>query len=232
MSFSWRRARRTADARPGVSSSGASRGPSPTVPRVAGSNWRRALEQLVGVVVREGSRSLRRSSRRRPGDRSASLPEWAAPGSAPPARAPLPPAAPPRRIHLATDYTGPLELDYAPRADGRPDPGEVVWTWVPFDEGDGRGKDRPVLVVGRDGDALLGLMLTSKDHDRDASDEARHGRHWVDVGVGGWDRQGRPSEVRIDRVLRIDPDDVRREGAVLGRDRFDQVAVEVRRLRG
>ncbi|NIH66192.1 type II toxin-antitoxin system PemK/MazF family toxin [Modestobacter marinus] len=201
---------------------------------MAGSNWRRALERLVGVVVQEGGRSLRRGNRRvrRPGAQSPPLPEWATPGSAPPARAPLPPAAPPRRIHLATDYTGPLELDYAPRADDRPDPGEVVWTWVPFDEGDGRGKDRPVLVVGRDGDALLGLMMTSKDHDRDAADEARHGRHWVDVGTGGWDRQGRPSEVRIDRVLRIDPSDVRREGAALGRRQFDQVAVEVRRLRG
>jgi hypothetical protein len=27
---------------------------------------------------------------------------------------------------------------------------------------DGRGKDRPVLIVGRRGEALLGLMLTSK----------------------------------------------------------------------
>ena len=74
-----------------------------------------------------------------------------------------------------------------PRADGRPDPGEVVWAWVPYDENDGRGKDRPVLVIGRRGDRLLGLMLSSQDHDKDAEDEARHGRLWTDIGSGAWD---------------------------------------------
>jgi PemK-like, MazF-like toxin of type II toxin-antitoxin system len=108
----------------------------------------------------------------------------------------------------------------------------VVWAWVPFEENDGRGKDRPVLVVARQGGELLGLMLSSKDHDLDAADEARHGRSWVDVGTGAWDRQGRPSEVRVDRVLRLDPADVRREGAVLDRARFDGVAAEVRRVHG
>jgi hypothetical protein len=107
-----------------------------------------------------------------------------------------------------------------------------VWAWVPYEEGDGRGKDRPVLVVARDGADLLGLMLSSQDHDRDAADEARHGRYWVDVGVGAWDRQGRPSEVRVDRVLRLDPADVRREGAALDPARFEEVAAEVRRVQG
>jgi hypothetical protein len=123
-------------------------------------------------------------------------------------------------------------IGYTPHPDGAPDPGEVVWAWVPFDEGDGRGKDRPVLVIGRSGDDLLGLMLTSKDHDRDAADEARHGRHWIDVGSGAWDPQRRPSEVRVDRLLTLDLDDVRREGAALDRDRFDEVVDEMRRVRG
>jgi hypothetical protein len=103
---------------------------------------------------------------------------------------------------------------------------------VPFEEDDGRGKDRPVLVIGRSRDDLLGLMLTSKDHDRDAADEARHGRHWIDVGSGAWDPQHRPSEVRVDRLLVLDPDDVRREGAALDRRRFDEVVAEMRRVRG
>jgi hypothetical protein len=30
------------------------------------------------------------------------------------------------------------EISYEPRADGRPDPGEVVWARVPFEEGIGR----------------------------------------------------------------------------------------------
>jgi hypothetical protein len=119
-------------------------------------------------------------------------------------------------------------LAYSPHPDGRPDPGEVVWTWVPFEEDHTQGKDRPVLLVGRDGSWLLGLMLTSQDHDRDAAQEARWGRHWVDIGVGAWDRQGRPSEVRVDRIVRVDPATVRREGAVLDRRRFDEVAQAVR----
>ena len=81
-----------------------------------------------------------------------------------------------------------------------------------------------MLVVGRDGDWLLALMLTSKDHDRDEAQEARAGRHWVDIGAGDWDRQGRPSEVRVDRVVRVDPTAVRRAGAALDRRTFEAVA--------
>lgn len=126
----------------------------------------------------------------------------------------------------------PPDVEYRPRADGRPDPGEIVWAWVPYDEGDGRGKDRPVLVIGRRGRGLLGLMLTSKDHDRDAADEARHGRVWTDIGTGSWDPRGRPSEVRLDRLLELDPAAVRREGAALDRGRFDRVVAGARRVQG
>ena len=124
------------------------------------------------------------------------------------------------------------DVQYRPRDDGAADPGEIVWAWVPYDEGDGRGKDRPVLVIGRRGTDLLGLMLTSKDHDRDAVDEARHGRVWTDLGSGAWDTRGRPSEVRLDRLLRLAPGDVRREGAALDRARFDRVVAEARRVQG
>ena len=126
------------------------------------------------------------------------------------------------------DFEGVPEISYTPAHDGDPDPGEIVWTWVPFEEDHSRGKDRPVLVIGRDGSWLLALMLTSQDHDRDAAQEASHGRRWVDVGTGSWDRQGRPSEVRIDRIVRVAPALVRREGAVLSRERFAEVAAEVR----
>jgi hypothetical protein len=143
-----------------------------------------------------------------------------------------PPTQPRPRNGAARPAPDAVEVDYAPRDDGRPDPGEIVWTWVPFEEDDGRGKDRPVLVIGRRGGDLLGLMLTSKDHDRDAADEARHGRHWIDVGSGAWDARGRPSEVRVDRLLVVDPGAVRREGAALDRARFDAVVAEMRRIRG
>ena len=102
-----------------------------------------------------------------------------------------------------------LRVAYNPRTDGKPDPGEVVWAWVPYEEDASQGKDRPVLLIGRDRRRLYGLMLTSQDHDRDAADEARHGRYWMDVGAGGWDRERRPSEVRLDRLLTLAPGDVR-----------------------
>jgi hypothetical protein len=123
-------------------------------------------------------------------------------------------------------------IGYTPHPDGAPDPGEVVWAWVPFDEGDGRGKDRPVLVIGRRGGELLGLMLSSRDHDRDAADEARYGRVWTDIGSGPWDARRRPSEVRLDRLLVLAPSTVRREGAALDRPRFDRVVAQARRVQG
>ena len=53
-------------------------------------------------------------------------------------------------------------MTYSPSTDGAPDPGEVVWTWVPFEERDGRGKDRPVLVVAAEkGGTYLAVQLTS-----------------------------------------------------------------------
>jgi hypothetical protein len=125
-----------------------------------------------------------------------------------------------------------VDLGYRPRSDGRPDPGEVVWAWVPFDEGDGRGKDRPVLVVGQRGGVLVGLMLSSQDHDLDAADEARHGRYWIDVGRGAWDPQGRPSEARLDRLLVVPPAAARRIGAALDRARFAEVVAAVREFHG
>lgn len=174
-------------------------------------------------AVRRGLRAVARALRgagpaagpRDAGARAARTPDAARPGTPGPGRTPGP-----------GDHTGPWTASYSPARDGRPDPGEVVWTWVPYEDDPARGKDRPVLVVGREDPWLLALMLTSKDHDRDAADEARHGRRCLDVGAGAWDAQRRPSEVRLDRVLRIDPAQVRREGAVLDRALFDRVVRE------
>ena len=121
---------------------------------------------------------------------------------------------------------------YAPEVDGEPDPGEVVWAWVPYEEDASQGKDRPVLLLAQQetqpDSPWLGLMLTSQDHDRDAADEARYGRHWMDVGSGGWDREGRPSEVRLDRLLVLPAETIRREGAALDRAVFEEVVAAAR----
>ncbi|MDO5701720.1 MAG: hypothetical protein Q4P36_09675, partial [Bowdeniella nasicola] len=78
-------------------------------------------------------------------------------------------------------------------------------------------------IIGREEPWLIALQLTSKDHDRDEEQERRAGREWIDIGTGGWDKEGRPSEVRTNRLLRVAPDAIRREGAVLPRDRYAEV---------
>jgi hypothetical protein len=113
------------------------------------------------------------------------------------------------------------KLVYSPRLDGRADPGEVVWTWVVYEDDPTRGKDRPVLVVGRDRHTLLGLMMSSQESH--AAD-----RDWVGIGSGSWDEDGRDSWVRLDRVLDVPEEGIRREGAILQRDVFDIVAARLR----
>ncbi len=71
-------------------------------------------------------------------------------------------------------------ISYEPEADGLPDPGEVVWGWVPFEEDPSQGKDRP-------------------------------------------------SEVRLDRLVLLRNDAIRREGAAVSREVFDRVVAEARR---
>ena len=113
------------------------------------------------------------------------------------------------------------KLVYAPHLDGRADPGEIVWTWVVYEDDPARGKDRPVLVVGRDRSVLLGLMMSS--HERRATDP-----DWVRIGAGAWDYEGRESWVRLDRVLDVPEESIRREGAILDRKLFDVVAARLR----
>lgn len=167
--------------------------------------WLAAARKVrdVGRVVLEASSRLRSSSA---GGSTASSVEGSAGGS-----------------HPAEASVG-----YAPVADDRADPGEVVWAWVPFEEDPDRGKDRPVLVIGRESSHLLALQLTSKDHDVDATQEAAEGRYWVDIGTGAWDRRRRPSEARTNRLLRLGPHAVRRTGARLDRAVFEEVVAAVR----
>ena len=152
-------------------------------------------------------------------------PTAAAPPGSSRAQGHLPAAQRPGR---AREYDGPVELAYSPRHDGEPDPGEVVWTWVPFEEDAGEGKDRPVVVVGSASQAapddLAVLMLSSRAHPGDP--------RWLVLGTGGWDPEGRVSSVRLDRVLAVARDAVRREGATLERGRFDRVGAALTAFHG
>lgn len=170
-------------------------------------SWKSLLTDVARGLLREGARSLNQKQQR----------------TSQPRRTPQPSPA----SDYPGDFTGRPQISYAPQSGDNPDPGEVVWAWVPYEEDHSQGKDRPVLLLGHDGDWLLAVPLTSKDHDRDAAQEASQGRHWIDVGTGAWDRQGRPSEARVDRIIRVAPDAVRRTGAALDREIFDRVAEQV-----
>jgi hypothetical protein len=182
------------------------------------STLNRLLRSLADALLRENGRrqsppgpaTTGRTSRR------------TSPGSPAPAR-------PSDSSGYPGDFTGIPALRYDPQDDADADPGEVVWTWVPYEEDHSQGKDRPVLVIGNDGPWLLALPMTSKDHDRDARQEASAGRYWCDIGSGPWDREGRPSEVRVNRILRVDPVGIRRIAARLDHDRFEAVARQVLR---
>jgi PemK-like, MazF-like toxin of type II toxin-antitoxin system len=115
--------------------------------------------------------------------------------------------------------SGQVLIEYSPCVDGDPDPGEVVWTWVPYEEDPARGKDRPVVIIGRRGARLVAVALTSKAHDNELQ---------VVVGRGPWDHEGRVSYAKVERLLDVEPQRVRREGAVLERQHFDDVVAGVR----
>lgn len=119
------------------------------------------------------------------------------------------------------------EFSYQPVADNDADPGEVVWTWISYEEDPTQGKDRPVVVLARNGSDVVVAQLTSKNHDIDREQEAHWGRYWLAIGAGDWDPQGRVSSVRLDRLLLVSQRDVRREGASLDRATYNKVVTAI-----
>ncbi|MEI3866629.1 type II toxin-antitoxin system PemK/MazF family toxin [Microbacterium sp. CCNWLW134] len=118
-----------------------------------------------------------------------------------------------------------LVIEYGPDPDGTADAGEIVWTWVPYAENDGRGKDRPVLVIGRaSADRVYAVRLTSQAHDGD--------HDYLPLGTGEWDSRGRASWVDIDQLYTVHDRGMRREAAALDLQRFTTVAEALRRRYG
>lgn len=201
-------------------------------------SWRSIVNRAVQIGVREGMKFLRESQSRSQSQKGPS----SAPGSRGTDR-PSPPRTqgqssggnarttsdhPDASGGYPGDYRGPVRVSYSPDLDGDADPGEVVWGWIPFEEDHTQGKDRPSLVIGKDGAWVLVLMLTSKDRIPGGIGEVRsdNGARWMNIGSGDWDSQGRPSEVRLDRIIRLDPNGIRREGAIMDRGVFALVAAE------
>jgi hypothetical protein len=66
-----------------------------------------------------------------------------------------------------------------------------------------------------------------------SSNGDRDGQHnWFALGTGAWDGEHRPSWLRLDRVLEVDENGIRREGAVLDGRRFATVAAELKKNYG
>ena len=177
-----------------------------------------ALNEAASSQGSEGSHESK-GEERRASSQSSPRPSAPKPSSAQ-SSAPKPSALTSTGASNGSDYPGDyrdmINFEYSPSLDGDADPGEIVWTWVPFEEDHSQGKDRPVLLVGRDGEYLLALMMTSKDHNnREHVDP-----NYLDIGSGPWDSQGRASEVKLNRVIRVRPDAMRREGAVMPEDTF------------
>ncbi|MFV0435094.1 MAG: hypothetical protein ACK5LO_14075 [Leucobacter sp.] len=197
-------------------------------------------ERLLGAVVRGLLDALlggKQSSRRQPA-KLRSTPQTAsrpAPGSTPRSTtssqaerlSSADDASPGQYGTDATRDLAPAEIralrpSYEPHPDGDPDPGEIVWTWVPYAENDGRGKDRPVLIIARiDARTTAGCYLSTKQH-----------RGFVSVGRGPWDSQGRESFLSPERVLRVTDAGMRREGHVLPRESFARAVDSVLRTHG
>lgn len=171
------------------------------------------LRQIVDIVVKTLSPGKPRTSREDPGFsgashasarlRDADVEAGRARGS--------------ETVRIDPEHIDDLAVDYAPSKDGAPDSGEVIWTWVPYEENDGRGKDRPVLVIGRESASrVYAVRMTSKPHDRD--------RDYLPIGSGAWDSQGRESWVDIEQLYSVHEKGMRREAAVLDRGRYDRIA--------
>ena len=127
-----------------------------------------------------------------------------------------------QRLRGSQKATGTRTISYAPRHNREADPGEVVWADVAFEDQPDVVKDRPLLVVGRkDRTTVLCLQLSTQ--------QKREGQEgWLPLGAGAWDRLSRPSFVRLDRVIEMRADAIRRQAAVLDAARFAYVTDALR----
>ncbi|PQZ60966.1 MULTISPECIES: type II toxin-antitoxin system PemK/MazF family toxin [unclassified Microbacterium] len=182
------------------------------------------LTTLVEILLKAvgSGRASRTSGPRRPDARLRPSAQPSAPAS---------PATDPGRVRgtetvrIDPDRIKGLQVAYAPQRDGAPDAGEIVWTWVPYEENDGRGKDRPVLVIGRESaERVYAVRMTSKPHEGE--------RDYLSIGAGAWDSQGRESWIDVEQLYSVHERGLRREAAVLDRGRYDRVGAALTRRYG
>lgn len=101
------------------------------------------------------------------------------------------------------------------RPSGRPQPAEIWWANVPFEDGPG-AKDRPCLVLTVRGRHATVAKITSKFHDD------RAGVIALPPGAVG-DARGRASFLETDELRRVPVGDFRRRVGVVDPALWDQV---------
>jgi mRNA-degrading endonuclease toxin of MazEF toxin-antitoxin module len=121
-------------------------------------------------------------------------------------RAPRPPGAGGRRARPAVRGTG---------TGARPEPAEIWWADVPFEDGPGV-KDRPCLVLSVRGGRAVVAKITTKYHDE------RAGVIPLPPGAVG-DARGRASFLRTDELREVPVGDFRRRVGVVDPVLWDQV---------
>ncbi|AKK03754.1 type II toxin-antitoxin system PemK/MazF family toxin [Corynebacterium epidermidicanis] len=110
---------------------------------------------------------------------------------------------------------------YAPDMDGHAEPGEIVWITLPAELSSSGNKDRALLVVGHGIQTILGLLISSNsEHSTEAN--------WAEIGSGPWEESGAPAWLRLDKVVEVPELAIRREGAVMPRQRFEPIATRLR----
>lgn len=123
--------------------------------------------------------------------------------------------------HVAASADCARSIFYAPDMDGQVDPGEVVWFWAPPMNAESTPMERALVVIGRHGSDVLGLITSPNPvHKKEDS--------WLDIGAGPWDETGRQSWVRLDKVIKLPETSIRRQGSVIPQSRFERIANRLR----
>ncbi|AWB82439.1 hypothetical protein C3B44_08835 [Corynebacterium yudongzhengii] len=109
-------------------------------------------------------------------------------------------------------------LIYGPDIDGPADAGEIVWLRVPENGPNQPPVERAILVVGRSmNQELLGLLISPAPEHADEE-------NWFPIGSGQWQPTGEPCWLRLDRIIQVPENWVRRQGALFPERRFERLA--------
>ena len=101
---------------------------------------------------------------------------------------------------------------------------------MPYEENDGRGKDRPVIILAVDGEYVIFAQMTSKDHADHGIRKDKYGTWWMDIGTGAWDPKGRPSEIKLNILWIVHESHIRRMGSALDADIYSEVVTTIKKI--